>query len=70
MPLYLIARKGRTDKPWIFFGTDAADACRLVGLNPADCDVKDITRRALQPHHLNNAPLTPEFFDDAREKED
>lgn len=71
MPLYLIHYINSTDTaPRIMFGATGDDACRLAGLDPALCVIKDITRRALQPHQINNAPLTPEFFDDAREKED
>lgn len=67
MPLYLIQHRTKPfDKPWIFFGHSAEDACRLVGLDPAQCDVKDITHRALSPRSINNSPLTPDFLSTTR----
>jgi hypothetical protein len=63
MALYLIRIKDSQEHaPLIMFGKSPEDACRLVGLNPADCDIKDITHRGLQPKHINTAPLTADFL--------
>jgi hypothetical protein len=67
MPVYLIQPKNSTEPPRLWFGKDAHDACALIGLDPAECIVRDVTKRTLQPHHINNAPLTADFLEDSRD---
>lgn len=51
MRIYLIQKKGSTQRPRILIAPDgkASTACEMAGLTPETAHCKDITRRTLQP---------------------
>lgn len=52
--LFLVQKRGEQQRPpQLVAAADAHSACREVGLKPAQAIYKDITRRTLQPHHIN-----------------
>ena len=62
MPIFLIKTRDPLEPPRIMFGKDAHDAILNAGLTPAIAIARDITRRTLQPHHIDNTPLTADFL--------
>jgi len=55
MSLYLVQRKRQSDRqPRIITAPDARTACEFAGLTLETAHCKDITRRTLQPHHIQS----------------
>ena len=66
MPIFLIKTHDPLEPPRIIFGKDAHDAILNAGLTPATAIARDITRRTLQPHHIDNTPLTTDFLQNSK----